>query len=76
MKYKLRYNVRRIQEDMARRGWMATHLSRECRLSVKTVIRFLNGECQTAKTAHRIATALDAKVDRYLVTSEKRTAAA
>jgi transcriptional regulator with XRE-family HTH domain len=75
MKYKLRYNVRRIREDMARRGWMASHLGAACGLSVMTITRFLNRECQTAKTGHKIATALGATVDRYLVTSEKRTAA-
>lgn len=75
MKYRLRYRVRRIREDMARRGWMTIHLAGACGLSDRTIARFLNGECQTEKTAHRIATAFGFDVDRYLVTSEKRTAA-
>ena len=75
MKYRLRYRVRRIKEDMARKGWMATHLSQACGLSPKTVTNFLSGECQTAKTAHKIATALETDVDRYLVTSDKQSAA-
>jgi plasmid maintenance system antidote protein VapI len=75
MKYRVRYNVRRIHEDMARRGWMAIHLGAACGLSVMTITRFLNRECQTPKTALKIATALGTTVDRYLVTSDKRTAA-
>lgn len=75
MKYRLRYSVRRIREDMARRGWMNVNLAAACRVSERTIARFLNGEFQTPKTAHKIATALGATVDRYLMTSDRRNVA-
>jgi transcriptional regulator with XRE-family HTH domain len=75
MKYRVRYSVRRMREDMARRGWMATHLAAACGLSVRTITRFLEGDTQTAKVAHKIATAFGHDVDRYLISSEKGAAA-
>lgn len=60
-----RYSVERIVADMTLRGWNQSDLARAADLAQPTVWRFLRGECQTAKTAERIARALGYSVKRY-----------
>lgn len=60
-----RYNVERIVEDMALRGWNNSDLARNAKVSPMTVTRFLRGEAQTAKTADRIARAFGHTIRRY-----------
>jgi transcriptional regulator with XRE-family HTH domain len=71
----MRYDVQRMQDDMALRGWMATHLARVAGLSHPTVGLFLRGERQTAKTAHKLAQALGYTVRRYLIPTKRQGAA-
>lgn len=63
----VRFDAPRMAEDMALRGWSKTDLARRARVSDMTVIRFLRGERQTAKTAKKLATALGYSTRRYLV---------
>jgi transcriptional regulator with XRE-family HTH domain len=68
---KVAYNVLRLAEDMAAKGWMNQDLAREAGVSDMTITRFLRGERQTARTAKRLALALGYSISRYLL----RTAA-
>jgi transcriptional regulator with XRE-family HTH domain len=63
------YDIRRLAEDMAAKGWDQTDLARESGVSVATVSRFFSGEYQTAPTAKRLGLALGYSVRRYIVTS-------
>ena len=64
------YNVALILEDMAAKGWLATHLAEAADLSDMTIGRFLSGHTQTAPTAKKIASALGRSVRRYLLSAE------
>jgi transcriptional regulator with XRE-family HTH domain len=66
----LRFDVEKLQWDIAERGWMATDLARESGVSHMTVSRFLSGEIQTPRTAAKFAAALGKTVRRYLVRGE------
>jgi plasmid maintenance system antidote protein VapI len=66
-KPKVAYDVQRMAEDMALRGWLNTDLARAADVSDMTVTRFLRAEHQTAKTADRLARALGYTIRRYLV---------
>lgn len=68
------FDVVLMQEDMARRGWLAVDLARRARVSHMTIGRFLRGERQTSRTAHKIATALGFSVRRYLISAGKAVA--
>ena len=68
------YDVERLLEDMAIRGWLATDLARAADVSDMTVHRFLRQETQTAKTAAKLAKALGYSVRRYLVSVKGRAA--
>lgn len=65
------FDVAKVAEDMAARGWMPTDLAREAAVSNATVSRFLNRKLQTAKTARKIAAALKKPVGRYLVRADR-----
>lgn len=65
------YDVVRIREDMALRGWLPTNLARAAGVSDMTVSRFLRRDAQTAKTAKKLAEALGYTVDRYLISSRR-----
>lgn len=71
---KATYNVERVTDDMALRGWNQSDLARAARLSNMTITRFLRREAQTAKTDERIARALGYTVRRYLVPAESAIA--
>jgi transcriptional regulator with XRE-family HTH domain len=71
----LRYDVARIREDMAIRGWLPTELARRSGLSDQTISRFLRGDGQTAPTAKRIAKALGFGVRRYLISARQEASA-
>lgn len=62
-----RFNVEKLQVDIARRGWNQPALARAAGLSVMTVSRFLKGKPQTPKTCKCIADALGYSVARYLI---------
>ena len=69
------YNVHRLVDDMALKGWMNTDLARAADVSSMTVTRFLRGEAQTARTAERFARALGYSVRRYLISSSTEAVA-
>lgn len=63
----VKYDARLIAADMAKRGWNDLRLAEAADVNQATIARFLKGTCRTAKTAHKIATALGTTVERYLV---------
>ena len=67
----IRYNVQRLAEDMARRGFTKLDLAERANVSDMTVIRFLRGERLQASTVYKLAKGLGYSVDRYLITSDK-----
>lgn len=72
MVQRVRFDGRRVAEDMASLGWQANDLARKVRpqVATSTITRFINGESQTAPMAKRIAKALGYHVRRYIVSSE------
>jgi len=71
---KAQFDTQRLVEDMALKGWNKQGLARRARLSDMTVIRFLRGEQQTAKTAKKIAAALGHSIRRYLISTQALSA--
>lgn len=69
------FNVQLMAEDMALKGWHKLDLSQHAGVADMTVIRFMRGEQQTAKTAHKLAKALGHSVRRYLVRSAREAVA-
>lgn len=63
----VKFNAQLIAEDMAIRGWQKVELAEKAGVADMTVIRFLRGERQTAKTAKKLARALGYSVRRYLI---------
>lgn len=63
---RITYDVDRIREDMALKGWLGKDLARAADVSEMTVSLFLREERQTAKTAAKLAGALGYTVRRYL----------
>ena len=56
-----------MAEDLALKGWSMVDLARKAGVADMTVIRFLRGERQTAKSARKLAKALGYSVRRYLI---------
>lgn len=75
MKTDVGYDVALLKQDMARRGWLPTHLARAAGVSDMTVSRFLNGDIQTAPTAKKLAEALGRNVSRYILPLDARVSA-
>lgn len=71
---KVVYDVQRMAEDMAIKGWTKLDLARAATVSDMTVIRFLRGDHQTAPTADRLARALGFSPRRYVVPSARHVA--
>lgn len=59
---------------MAVKGLTKLELANKAGVSDMTVIRFLRGENQTGKTAHKLARALGHSVRRYLISSSRAVA--
>lgn len=64
---KASYDVVKMVEDMALKGWLPTDLARVARVSDMTVSRFLKGDTQTERTADKLARALGHSPSRYLL---------
>jgi transcriptional regulator with XRE-family HTH domain len=64
---KITYDVQRMSEDMAERGWNLLEWGRRAGLADMTVARFLRGERQTAKTCKALATAMGYSPRRYII---------
>jgi transcriptional regulator with XRE-family HTH domain len=64
------YDVAKLRDDMARRGWNASRLAEASGLSNPTVSKFLKRTTQTEKVAKELAKALGFSVARYLIRSK------
>jgi transcriptional regulator with XRE-family HTH domain len=67
----VRFDAELMAEDMAVKGWSKLDLANKAGVVDMTVIRFLRGERQTAKTAVKLAKALGYSVRRYLISSRR-----
>lgn len=65
-KFRPVFDVARLVEDMATRGWNDSDLARAAGVSSPTVTRFKRGDHRTAKTAERFARALGYSPRRYV----------
>lgn len=72
----VQFDSQRMAEDAALRGWTKAEFAGAAGVSDMTVIRFLRGERQTARTAAKLAKALGYSVRRYLIRASDATAAA
>jgi transcriptional regulator with XRE-family HTH domain len=70
----VRFNLQLMAEDMAIKGWTKLDLARKAGVADMSVIRFLRGEQQTARTAKKLASALGHSVRRYLIPSNQAVA--
>ena len=70
------FNVQLLAEDMAAKGWNKLDLAVRADVADMTVIRFLRGECQTAPTAKKLATALGRSVRRYIISDRSEAVSA
>ncbi|NBT52899.1 MAG: XRE family transcriptional regulator [Marivivens sp.] len=64
------FDVDRLRDDMALRGWLPVDLARAAGVADMTVYRFLARDAQTPKTAKKLADALGYSVRRYLVSAK------
>ena len=64
--HRITYDVDKVREDMALRGWLGKDLARAAGVSEMTVSTFLREKQQTAKTAAKLAGALGYSIRRYL----------
>ncbi len=70
----IQVDIQRVREDMVLKGWNRGHLATRAGVADTTVMRFLNGDHQTAKTVFKIAEALGHPVSRYIVSNGKKKA--
>ena len=61
------YDIARLAEDMAARGWLPAELARRAGVSKMTVSRVLRQAAQTAPTMAKLADALGYSTRRYLI---------
>jgi hypothetical protein len=64
-----RFDVAKLAQDIATRGWLAPDLARAAGVSAWTVHRALNGSRMNPRTWDRLARAMGYSVKRYLVSS-------
>ena len=65
------YDIERLKEDLAAKGWIPQDLAREAGVSHMTVSRFLRGERQTPRTAKKLSRALGRSPACYLIRSSE-----
>jgi transcriptional regulator with XRE-family HTH domain len=70
----LQFDVDKMRDDIAARGWQPTDLAAHAGVARSTVSRFLSGESQTARTAKRLAETLGYSIRRYLRPSAQAVA--
>lgn len=68
----IRFDTRRLREDMVLRGWNKVDLAKRAGVDDMTITRFLNRKHQTAKSAYKIADALGYPVSRYIISNHKK----
>jgi len=66
----IEFNRQRMAEDAVLLGLNKVDWARRAKVSDMTVIRFLRGEHQTAKTIGKLCRALNQKPARYLIRKE------
>lgn len=71
-----RYNVARMRDDIADRGWKPVDLARAADVSEMAVSRFLNRKASNPRTALKLALALGYSVRRYYISARRRSAVA
>ena len=65
MQQNARYDVARMTEDAAARGWMPIDLIRAAQVSIAHGYRFLREESQSPRTAEKLARALGKRAGYY-----------
>lgn len=68
------FDVGRMREDMAAKGWLQNDLAHEAGVADMTVTRFFRGDHRTNRTAKKLAGALGYSVRRYLVRQSQEAA--
>jgi transcriptional regulator with XRE-family HTH domain len=71
----IRFDTRLMTEDMTVKGWTKLDLANRAGVSDMTVIRFLRGGNQTARTAKKLSKALGHSVRRYIVSGSESAVA-
>lgn len=64
--------MQRMREDMAERGWLATHLAKRAGLSDFTISLTLKGVRRNPATVAKMAKALGKSPRRYLIRTTAR----
>jgi len=64
------FDVAKLRDDMAERGWLPTDLAKAAKVSDMTVSRHLSGQRQNPRTIEKLAAALGRSIRRYLIRSE------
>ena len=70
MSQTVRFDVDRMRDDIAAKGWQPADLADRAGVARSTVGRFLNGDFQTPRTAKKLAETLGYSIRRYLVSSK------
>ena len=68
------YDIARMRDDMAAKGWIPQDLARAAEVSHMTVSRFLRGERQTPRAAKKLSRALGRGSSYYLIRSSSEAA--
>ena len=69
---KMRFDARRMVDDMTRRGWNIRDFSRAAGVSLSALYMFLGGQRQTIRMGQRLAGGLGFSVRRYLLAPPPR----
>lgn len=62
-----RFDVAKLEADMARKGWLPTDLAREAGVSNMSVSRVLKGQRRNPRTVEKLAAALGFSIRRYVI---------
>ena len=71
MKTKPLFDVVKLSQDLADRGWLPTDLARVAEVSDMTVTRVLRGQRHNPRTWAKLAAALGKTTRRYVIREEK-----
>ena len=63
------YDVVKMRQDMAAKGWQPVDLAGKAKVAASSVTRFFNGSFQTHRMGKRLARALGHGPDHYLIRS-------
>jgi hypothetical protein len=74
-RYKPRWDIDRMREDMAERGWLSIDLFRIAGVGLWRGYKFMSGEYQSARTADQLTRALGKAPGYYLIRRNTGTTA-